>query len=104
MLEQRVAVGVAVELVGGMGPKGPTFGQRTFLNRLYDFHRAIGGVGVVKAFRKARLVLGEPERNDADIENPRPRVGPLERLAQHFPVVLVGHENDLRVELDAGGE
>ena len=104
MLEQGVAIGIAVELVGGMGPKGPTFGQRAFLNRLYDLHRAIGGVGVVEAFRKARLVLGEPERDDADIENPRPRVSPLERLAQHFPVVLVGHENDLRVELDAGGK
>ena len=87
-----------------MGPKGPAFDQRAFLNRLYDLHRAIGGVGVVEAFRKARLVLGEPERDDADIENPRPRIGPLERLAQHFPVVLVGHEDDLRVKLDASGE
>ena len=49
-------------------------------------------------------MLGEPERNDADVEDPRPRVSPPERLAQHFPIVLVGHENDLRVEFDAGGE
>ena len=104
MLEQRVAIGVAVELVGSEGPKGPPFGESTFLNRLYNLHRAIGGVGIVKAFREARLMLGEPERNDADVEDSRPRVSPPERLAQHFPIVLVGHENDLRVEFDAGGE
>ena len=87
-----------------MGPKRPPFGESTLLNRLYDLHRAIGGVGVVEAFRKARLVLGKSKRNDADIEDSRPSVSPLECLAQHFPVVLVGHENDLRVELDAGGK
>ena len=104
MLEQRVTIGVAVELVGSEGPKGPPLGKGAFLNRLYNLHRAIGGVGIVEAFREARLMLGEPERNDANVEDPRPRVSPLERLAQHLPVVLVGHEDDLRMELDASGE
>ena len=49
-------------------------------------------------------MLGEAQRHDADVQDARARIRPVERLAQRVAVVLVGHEHDLRVELDAGGK
>ena len=104
VLQQLVAVGVAVELVGGEGPQMTAFGKGTLLSRHDGIHGGTGGNRVVEAFREARLMLGEPQRHDADVQDTRARVRPIERLAKRVAVVLVGHEHDLGVELDAGGK
>ena len=49
-------------------------------------------------------MFGEAQRHDADVQDARARIRPVKRLAQRVAVVLVGHEHDLRVELDAGGK
>ena len=46
-------------------------------------------------------MLRESQRHDAHVENAGARVRPGKRVFQHGAVVLVGHEHDLGVELDA---
>ena len=90
-----------VELVGREGPHAAALGQSAPLERNDEVHHRARRHGVVEAAVEDALVLRESQRHDAHVENAGARVRPGKRVFQHGAVVLVGHEHDLGVELDA---
>ena len=101
MVEQFGSPSVAVELVSGEYPGGVALGKRTLLQRLDQLEYGACCFGLVEAMPETRLVAGVAQRHDADVQDAGPFIGPFERLLQHFTVVRIGNEHDLRVELDS---
>ncbi len=98
---RRDHAGSEIELVGEVHARLSVCATLRLLERrdLLD-HRACG-VGRVERGVVARLMLGEPERHDADREDFVVGKQMRERVVENRAVVCAGYQHDLRVDGDA---